>query len=90
MISNLQGAAEDTLENSIQQKINRVLILQQELKLPNTLVLKIKRQLDFSYRELKHHQLVHNSDYIDNLPSSLKAHFLLCVYANILNKVPFF
>ena len=34
--------------------------------------------------------LVQNSNFIDQLPSTLKAHVLLCVYTNVLNKVPFF
>lgn len=46
--------------------------------------------MDFSHKELKHHHLIKNAEFIDQLPTTLRAHVLLCVFSNVMNKVPFF
>ncbi|KRW98530.1 Cyclic nucleotide-binding protein [Pseudocohnilembus persalinus] len=90
MISNLQGAADENQDTSINSKFNRLLMLQNELKIPNHLLVQIKKQMDFSNKELKHNHLAKNADFIEQLPTTLRAHVLVCVFSNIINKVPFF
>jgi hypothetical protein len=41
MVSNLQGAVDDNNDNSLEAKVNRLMFVQNELKLPDKLIKKI-------------------------------------------------
>ncbi|CAD8202098.1 unnamed protein product [Paramecium pentaurelia] len=89
MISNLQGAVGDS-EKSAKNKIMRLNVIQNKIKIPDYLFGLIKRQLESQQIENSRQQIIlQTKPLIKQLPTCLRSSVQLCIYAHVIEKIKF-